>query len=116
MYLTYAEFTEKGGTELSEAAFSRYEYRAEKEIDRYTQKRLSSSQPSEAVKRCMVEIIELLCSTEEAGKDNVASVSNDGMSVSYRDMRIDEKGLSQKIHNIVIMYLPEYCYRGVDDV
>jgi len=115
MYLTYAEFTDKGGTELSEAAFSRYAYRAKAEIDRYTQGRITDGE-SEALKRCMIEVIDAFFKADEATENNVASVSNDGMSVAYRDMTCSQTELAQTVRRLVLAYLPEYCYRGVDDV
>lgn len=94
MYLTYAEYTAMGGT-LEESAYNRYEYRAESIINWYTFNRLANeTEYPEAVKKCMFMLIDILIRQDKIldGGDSgegggsaaeVASYSNDGVSVSY---------------------------------
>lgn len=102
MYLTYAEYTSLGGT-LSESAYTLYEFRAESIINWYTFNRLKKDTtfPDE-VKKCMYMLINLLVAQDEAmGGDSasggggstpsqIASQSNDGVSVSYSIMSTTE--------------------------
>jgi len=97
MYLTYNEYQELGGT-LNEAAFNNIEYEAEVYIDWYTFNRLwkQTEYPSQ-LKRCMYRLINLLerqmslmgqptnSSQQQgtAGTSQIASMSNDGVSISY---------------------------------
>ena len=88
MYLTYEEYAEMGGT-AAEAAFSRLEYMARKRIDRYTQNRVKAMEEvPEAVKRCMVELINAMNITDPtvtASNAPLSGFSNDGYSESYAE-------------------------------
>lgn len=88
MYLTYDEYTQMGGT-AAEAAFPRLEYMARKRIDRYTQNRVKSmKEVPEAVKRCMVELVNAMSVTDPtktASEAPLSSFSNDGYSESYAE-------------------------------
>ena len=102
MYLTYAEYTSMGGT-LEESAYTLYEFRAESIINWYTFNRLKNDTtfPDE-VKKCMYMLISLLVAQDKAmGGDGsgsggggnpsqIASQSNDGVSVSYSIMSTDD--------------------------
>lgn len=95
MYLTYAEYTQMGGT-LNETVFEDIEFEAETKIDWYTFNRLQN-EPNlpEAVKRCMYKLIQMITTqmqVMQAGGDEgessgisagIASQSNDGVSTSY---------------------------------
>ena len=105
MYLTYDEYKSKGGT-LDETAFNRYEKKAEKKIDYYTQGRVKEADIS--VKWCAFELIGLLSSQSESGA-NIASASNDGYSVSYA---ISADSGDNAVMDLVMTYLPEFCWRG----
>lgn len=95
MYLTYGEYLKFGGT-LDYTTFTNYEFEAEGVIDWYTFDRLTKDdEVPEAVKRCMVNLIELtktknntlsLGTTEteaEAAVARISAQSNDGVSVSF---------------------------------
>lgn len=88
MYLTYDEYTQMGGT-AEKTAFPRLEYMARKRIDRYTQNRVKAMQEvPEAVKRCMVELInsmEKTDPTKTASEAPLSGFSNDGYSESYSE-------------------------------
>ena len=112
MYLTYTDYTTKGGT-LDETAFNRLEFKAEKLIDQYTFGRLTElTTQSEAVQNLVFELIGL------ADKDDAAvtSVSNDGYSESYA-----AADFTIKSDNLIYSYLARektadgtpVLYRGV---
>lgn len=97
MYLTYNEYQELGGA-LDEAAFNDIEYEAEVYIDWYTFNRLwKQTEYPPQLKRCMYRLIRLLerqmslmgqptnSSQQQgtAGTSQIASMSNDGVSISY---------------------------------
>lgn len=89
MYLEYAQYKGYGGS-LDNSTFSRIEYKAEKIINTYTLNRLvNDTKFSEAVQRCVFELIELLF--ENQGKA-VTSISVDGYSESYKDFTGAEYG------------------------
>ena len=80
MYLAFKEYLEIGGT-LDNATFTRFEFKARKEIDRYTFNRLQGDTVvRESVKLLIYELIEIIDTTN--GKQ-VTSSSNDGVSQSY---------------------------------
>ena len=104
MYLTYAEYKAMGGT-VDEALYTKYEYRAEAIINWYTFNRLAKdTEYPEAVKRCMFMLIDLLVERDGALSASmgggsgasggvmpqIASQSNDGVSVSYNVMNASE--------------------------
>ncbi|MGN0184769.1 MAG: hypothetical protein ACI4AL_06590 [Aristaeellaceae bacterium] len=87
MYLTYQEYAGKDGG-VDAAAFARLAAKAEKLVDRATHGRLKGEEPvREAVKSCVFELIGELCREEAAremdGGRELASMSNDGLSVSF---------------------------------
>ena len=87
MYLTYAEYQEKGGT-LTETSFNNIEAAARSRIDYFTFKRLKNETviPIE-VKCCMFELINLIAKQNDiisqGNTGAIASQSNDGVSISY---------------------------------
>ena len=99
MYLTYEEYQALGGT-LDATAYPLYEFKARAEIDWVTFNRLKNDTTfSEEVKMCMYAIIGELqkidalsavvtMQSEDAGETSaaVASMSNDGVSMSYNQM------------------------------
>lgn len=81
-YLVYTDYTTMGGT-LPEAAFDRYEYSAEKHIDRLTHGRVINDDPvRSAVENLAFEIVEYLSAAQNGGVA-FANASNEGVSVSY---------------------------------
>lgn len=90
MYLAFDEYKEMGGT-LDDAAFSRFEFKAEKLIDQHTFGRLKGlTEQPEAVKRLIFELISM-----EQKTDNgiVQSVSNDGYSETYAVIDNEQKSV-----------------------
>lgn len=88
-YLDQAEYLEMGGTitEDDELRYQRLESRASHAIDRATHGRIKGEKPvRNAVKFCVYEMIERYVSDEAmagmSGRE-IASMSNDGVSVSY---------------------------------
>lgn len=84
--LTYEAYQEMGGT-LAEPAFKRLEARAAARIRLATHGRIASENPvREAAQYCAYELIEAMRSDEESagmsGRE-VASMSNDGVSITY---------------------------------
>ena len=93
MYLTYAEYTEMGGT-LDQTSFNSLEFEAEVTINWYTFNRLQKdTQIPVAVKRLIYFLITLANQKQsllnptgtsvDNGSQAVASSSNDGVSESY---------------------------------
>lgn len=86
-YLKFDDFEEYGGSGVSEEQYARYEMKARRLIDNMTRKRLAGeNKVRECVKMCMYELIcAMLAYEAQAGADGreIASVSNDGVSVSY---------------------------------
>lgn len=86
MYLTHDEYTQMGG-DMDAALFLRLEAKARRRIDAVTFGRLQSESPvRESVRMCMFELIGAMREEEAtaglAGRE-IASVSNDGVSVTY---------------------------------
>lgn len=84
-YLTLDVFQQLGGdSTVTVDAFAMHAARAERLIDRATHDRLKrESEPPEAVKYCMYSLIQAMLMDEQHGGREIASVSNDGMSVTY---------------------------------
>jgi hypothetical protein len=84
-YLSYTEYRNFGG-KLDVADFTRQIFGAEKRVDMYTFGRLiREAEISAAVKACVRELLDYMQSTEKVGNGDtkIASVSNDGVSISY---------------------------------
>lgn len=100
MYLTYDEYQAYGGEDAN-AAFSRAEYRAEKDIDRYTFDRIKEmTVVPEEVKRLIFELIDYYDSPICAG---VSSESVDGWSRSYATQTDAALG------DLIRVYLSDVC-------
>lgn len=88
-YLTYAEYTELGGSAMAEMPFNILEFEARKQIDLRTQMRLKNINSEDIpyeVKVCDFHLINKI--NEYAEEDikssgNKASENTDGYSVSY---------------------------------
>ena len=82
-YLTKDEFeTLSGGSAVT--AFDLYEAKAEQLINRLTHGRIRDDEiVRDAVKYCIVELINAMCAADQHDGREVASISNDGVSVSY---------------------------------
>lgn len=107
MYIDLNYYLANGGVEMTDAAFSRVEYRSRKIVDRFTQGRVKAmAEVPDAVQRLMVELI-----TMEAGQGAnmldekpVASFSNDGYSETYADPLTADR-VAEIEEDLVIEYL-----------
>ncbi len=112
MYLSPKDYNEYGGA-LDQNTFERYEYRAERLIDTYTQSRLKDipyDEIGEEVKRCMYELIDCISDNLSGGDmRGIQSESNDGYSVSY-----ESKTADRAVYDIIYTYLSGtgLMYRG----
>lgn len=87
MYLTYDEYEDMGGG-APEDVFPRLEAKARAHLDRITFGRLQNDSPvRESVKFCMFDLINAVFGDESNGSmaagREIASMSNDGVSVSF---------------------------------
>lgn len=87
MYLTYDEYAGMGGG-APESAFPRLEARARAQLDRITFGRICGEDPvRENVKYCMFDLIGAIEAEDAMGSlaagREIASMSNDGVSVSF---------------------------------
>ena len=103
MYLTFDEYQEFGGT-LEETAFDSLAFEAKTIIDWWTYDRLQNeSEYSEAVKRCMYKLIDILSLRKQAQtldnqidddgnvkKSGIMQESNDGVSTTYNLLSASE--------------------------
>ena len=113
MYIDLQYYKSNGGIDMTDAAFSRNEFRARKVVDRLTQGRLQNmAQVPEAVKRLMVELVSLEANqgAEQIQHQAVASFSNDGYSETYADPLTWER--VKEIESELVM---EYLSEEVDD-
>lgn len=113
MYIDLTYYQANGGREMTEAAFSRSEFRARKLVDRLTQGRVKSmTKVPEAVKRLMVELVSLEESqgAELTQQQAVTSFSNDGYSETYADPLTGER-----VKEIECDLISEYLSDEVDD-
>ena len=115
MYLTFNEYKKRGGN-LDEAAFNKYAYAAKAKIDYETHGRIT--EPSEAVKQCMIRLIEIFEKSDVA-KDGVASFSHDGLSQTFAKPTAAEfDGSASKVIKEYLAYEKDengvlLLYRGV---
>lgn len=119
MYLTYDEYIVMGGTELEETAFQQIEFEARAVIDYWTFNRLQNEETyPEAVKRCMLRLIQLINDKQKAMvvdtqsadgtvKAGIASESNDGVSTSYNTLSARDAvdTMQKELETTIKMYL-----------
>ena len=120
MYLTYDDYSNLGGTEISdETAFEQLEFEARCVIDWWTFNRLHKEETySEAVKRCMFKLISLMYDKQKAMvidtqsqtgtvKAGVTHESNDGVATSYNTLSAKEAvdALGKAVDDTIRMYL-----------
>ena len=107
-YLTYSEYQSLGGT-LEEMPFNLLEFKARKEIDKYTFGRLEEiGNGYNEVKLCVNDIIGILDLYQKYDNQDkrVSSVNTDGYVESYNlDISGMEKSKDDKIKNIIYNYL-----------
>lgn len=117
MYATYSYYKNQFfGGKLEAEDFYRYAKRACAEIDRVTFGRLTSMPESEiqdAVRDAVCAVAEQMYSFENAKGAEIASESNDGVSVSYRDVS-DKRKQEQAISQTLRTYLAQtgLMFRG----
>lgn len=118
MYLTYDEYQNMGGT-LDETTFNDLEFEARCKIDWWTFNRLKNEEVyPEEVQRCMYKLINLIQQKQAAaaldgeGQSSstaagIASMSNDGVSISYNVMSASEAAeqASAEIDTCIRQYL-----------
>ena len=113
MYIDLTYYKANGGREMTEAAFSRNEFRARKLVDKLTQGRVNNmAQIPEAVKRLMVELVSLESTqgAELMQNQAVNSFSNDGYSETYADPLTGER-----VKEIECELILEYLSEELDD-
>lgn len=107
-YLTYNEYQSLGGT-LEEMPFNLLEFKARKEVDKYTFGRLEEiGNRYNEVKLCVNDIIGILDLYQKYDNQDkrVSSVNTDGYVESYNlDISGMEKSKDDKIKNIIYNYL-----------
>ena len=115
-YLEFDEYEELGGS-LDETPFNILEFEARRRIDERTQGRLKEVEkiPQE-VKMCVFNLINSIkkyAESETSGnneKNNIASESTDGYSVTYNTITLDRvqeivKSKSVELNEIIRTYL-----------
>lgn len=137
MYLTYEEYQIFGGT-LEETAFNDIEFEAETYIDWYTFNRLwNQTEYPERLKKCVFHIIRLLerqlalmgqpitasGQSGNTGSSQIASMTNDGVSISYNVVKAHEaleltrrqvdKTIEQQLAGVTNNLGKRLLYRGI---
>lgn len=114
MYIDLMYYQNNGGKQdMTDAAFSRNEFRARKLVDRLTQGRVKNmAQVPEAVKRLMVELVTLESTqgAETVNGQRVTSFSNDGYSETYATPLTGEQ-----VKEIECDLISEYLSEETDD-
>ncbi len=85
-YATFEDYTKDFfGDIIPKESFSKFEYKARLELDRFTFGRLKGLQkiPEEA-KQCVCEMTEYLYSEAQKSHSGISSESTDGYSVTYQ--------------------------------
>lgn len=116
-YLDYDTYCQLAREPISEIEFNRYELRAEREIDTITFNRVrldyeKINKLPRFIEMLMLELIEIYV---ENNKQQITSMTNEGMSISYQ-----EKEVSCTC-DLIMQYLANekdskgdyYCYMGV---
>ena len=122
-YLTFEEYRELGGT-LEQMPFNILEFKAQKEIDKYTFNRLLDLEEySNEVKVCVFDLMNIISNyTKIIDNTGIASESTDGYSVSYGNVSSENvKSYNADIRNCIQRYLincklengTPYMYCGV---
>jgi hypothetical protein len=113
VYIDLTYYKANGGTDMTDAAFSRNEFRARKLVDKLTQGRVKNmATVPEAVKRLMVELVSLEANqgAELMQHQAVTSFSNDGYSETFADPLTGER-----VKEIECDLVLEYLSEEVDD-
>lgn len=100
-YITYEQYKSLGGT-VDTTAFPRLELLAKKKLDYWTQNRITDA--NDDIRLCMTIIIDALGKIYRGEKD-VASVSNDGVSVTYASAQTEEQMIGC-VYDQIVEILP----------
>lgn len=109
MYITMQEYINMGGVVTDNTTFTRLAVKAQREIDYQTFNRLQGQIIPDEVKQCMVELINR-CFTNE---DNITSINNDGVAISYGDKIQTNDSIIRKYLANTIINDKKILYRGV---
>lgn len=101
MYLTYEEYQAMQG-KADESLFPLLELKARKKLDYWTQDRITET--TEGIRLIMTMLIDHYAS-EQDGEQDVSSVSNDGISISFADAKTSEQKL-MNIYDYAVEILP----------
>lgn len=121
MYLTQRQFENMGGAEMDDVIYNRYAAHADAVIDRMTHGRIKNEETVRAnVQYAAFDLIAAMVSDDAYNGREIASVSNDGVSVSYASSTVASQ--QQRYANIARVYLENeeidgvsILYAGVDD-
>ena len=100
-YIDYDEYAKMGGIS-QESDFPHLELLARKRLDYWTRNRITT--PDDDVKLCMTLIIDQL-NADESGEQDVSSVSNDGVSMSFADAKTSDQKWAD-VYDRVVEILP----------
>lgn len=100
-YITYEQYKALGGT-AEQSAFPLLEKLARKKLDYWTQGRITEA--DDDIRLCMLLIIDAMGKIR-SGKKDVASVSNDGVSVTYASAKTEEQMMGS-VYDQVVEILP----------
>lgn len=101
MYLTFAEYKSLLG-KAEESDFPRLELLARKKLDHWTQGRITT--PDDDIRLCMTLIIDRL-DDDQNGEQDVSSVSNDGVSMSFAEAKTSDQKWAD-VYDRVVEILP----------
>lgn len=121
MYLTQRQFENMGGAEMDDVIYNRYAAHADAVIDRMTHGRIKDEETVRSnVQYAAFDLITAMVSDSANNGHEVASVSNDGVSVTYASGAATSP--QRRYANIVRDYLENeeidgvsILYAGVDD-
>ncbi len=107
MYLTYPQYTEMGGG-ANESAFPVLELMARRKLDYWTQNRIKEPvEPDELPTevRLVTKMLIDHYNSDLSGEQDVSSVSNLGISISFADAKTSEQKLDD-IYSKAVEILP----------
>ena len=100
-FITYEQYKALGGRANS-SAFPRLEQLARKKLDYWTQGRITG--PDDDIRLCMALIIDAM-ERIKSGFVNVASTSNDGLTVNYASAQTEEQMMGS-VYDQIVEILP----------
>lgn len=108
-YITYEQYRALGGS-ADTSAFPRLVRLARKKLDYWTQNRIVET--DEDIQLCMALLIDAMDKADRGQKD-IASYSNDGVSVTYAAAQTDEQRMASVYDRIVEILPAELVNLGV---